>query len=535
MIVPPVQKSGKIMLLKKALRQDTVALAIHAALCIFAAFLWGKLALVDAPFVYHPDEPDVVARSVHMILSGDLNPHWFHYPSLLFYINAAAYRLLDLFIGLPLEHGLAMGVRGIDPNAFVLYQWGRFITVCFSLGTLFLLLRLTSRLTTPLLACVAGFTFVGSKLVVENAASITVDMPVTFFALASLFMMVKFADSKEGGQPKERYFWAAMVLGGLAAGVKYNGAAVLFAAPILLWIVKTPFSKSFRLLALGALLSICVFFATTPYALLDMKTFLDPHIGMIYDFRHYSSGHPGADEGITFFKVTSDLFKQHSVLVIFALVSPASFKQKNFRNSLALMGFCLILFLGMVSMARVYFSRNILMAIPIADCLVVVGLGAILNWISSRRGERGRASSTYLSALAVLMAGAMALYSAFAILREQELPDTRTEAYEWLVENVPASSRILYEAYCPQLYYSGKLDAGYVWTVSDLSIRQIRKDYDLIVISEMQWARYQDQRFKTYQYVFDLPLLKEWISDRGKNRGPTLRVYSTGRSGYANR
>jgi hypothetical protein len=43
------------------------------------------------PYLYHPDEPVPVGIAQTMFKTGDLNPHFFHWPSMIFYLNAAAY------------------------------------------------------------------------------------------------------------------------------------------------------------------------------------------------------------------------------------------------------------------------------------------------------------------------------------------------------------------------------------------------------------------------------------------------------------
>jgi hypothetical protein len=57
--------------------------------------LWG----VDygLPYTYGPDEPTYVTITLQILKTGDLNPHWWYYPSLMFYLNAGAFLLYFLF------------------------------------------------------------------------------------------------------------------------------------------------------------------------------------------------------------------------------------------------------------------------------------------------------------------------------------------------------------------------------------------------------------------------------------------------------
>jgi hypothetical protein len=45
------------------------------------------------PYLYHPDEFQVVQVYLTMVENLDMNPHWFTYPSLMMYANALMYGL----------------------------------------------------------------------------------------------------------------------------------------------------------------------------------------------------------------------------------------------------------------------------------------------------------------------------------------------------------------------------------------------------------------------------------------------------------
>jgi 4-amino-4-deoxy-L-arabinose transferase-like glycosyltransferase len=302
---------------------------VHCGLLLLAAAYWVVSAGINAPFVYHPDEPDLVGRAVKMVVTGDLNPHWFHWPTLLMYVSAAVFKIMGIFLDVPMKLGVFGQFQGANPQVFPLYYAARLITICFSLATLYLLLRLCSRLTSPLVALLAGITFAGSEIVRQSAARATVDMPATFFALASVFLMVRFVDSARDGEVEESRLWLAAVMGGLAAGAKYNGGAVLLAVPVAMWLARMPLGWSLRRLPLLALVSVAVFAVTTPWVALDPRTFFSVKHGMPFDFVHYSSSHPGADEGVAIVRALSDLFHKHSPLTPLALLSPSALLSRS--------------------------------------------------------------------------------------------------------------------------------------------------------------------------------------------------------------
>jgi len=505
--------------------------AIHIGILLFAAIYWSAYTEISDPFIYHADEPDVLGRSVRMAITGDLNPHWFHYPTLMIYVYAALVKLIQVTLAIPIELAVFLPFQGANPDAFPIYRMARLVTVGFSLGTLHLLVRLTSRFTSPLVAFLAALAFVGSEVVRESAVYITLEMPMTFFALAALISMIKLVDSAEEGEAKQRYLWYAVLFGSIAGGCKYNGAAVLFVLPLAMWLAHMPPAKIARRLALAALASIAIFILTTPFSALDYKTFFDPRVGMLYDFVHYSSGHIGADTGVSFFKAMSDLFNRHSYLVPLALLSPLALRDSAMKKQLLLVIAIPVLFLGMVSVAKAYFPRHIVPSLPAVNCLIAVGIWAAIG-MTLRHSTPMRTVYRVTAPLVVVFAIAIVstFTTAYSSLRWIKQPDTRTLAYGWISENLPPGSRILCEAYCPQLYFTEKFKVDYIWTISKAPYDWIERSDDYVVVSQSQWRRYDGLFYDTYKELFARTPLREWKSQPGKIRGPTIRIYSVGKN-----
>ncbi len=57
--------------------------------------LWG--IGFGLPYFYNPDEGVPVTAALRMLHTGDLNPGFFHWSSLLLYLNAAAFWLYYVF------------------------------------------------------------------------------------------------------------------------------------------------------------------------------------------------------------------------------------------------------------------------------------------------------------------------------------------------------------------------------------------------------------------------------------------------------
>src|ERR1700752_4858135 len=82
------------------------------------------------PFSVGPDEPQVIQRVVRMMKTGDLNPHFFDWPSLTFYLNLVVACIAFLA-------GAMRGVwNGLDQvGAQDLYLTGRQFTAFLGVAT----------------------------------------------------------------------------------------------------------------------------------------------------------------------------------------------------------------------------------------------------------------------------------------------------------------------------------------------------------------------------------------------------------------
>lgn len=157
-------------------------------LTALSARVWG--ISYDLPYIYHPDEPGYIAISQNIFKTGDLNPHFFNYPSLFFYINAIAYIPYYLFGKLtgvfhapsdilpPIS--LAMGVTRAQMPTTVLL--GRAVTICFGIGTVGLTYLVGKQITgRTAVGLLASLMVAISPTNVWHSRLITPDTFVTFF------------------------------------------------------------------------------------------------------------------------------------------------------------------------------------------------------------------------------------------------------------------------------------------------------------------------------------------------------------------
>src|SRR6188472_3344417 len=115
-------------------RTGLAAALIAAALLRFWALPQG------IPFGVQVDEPEVLLRAVRMMKTGDLNPHFFDYPSLYMYLQALV-AVVRFLVGA--MQGQWAGLAQAPPEAF--YLWGRAVTATLGTATVWILYHAALR------------------------------------------------------------------------------------------------------------------------------------------------------------------------------------------------------------------------------------------------------------------------------------------------------------------------------------------------------------------------------------------------------
>ena len=246
----------------------------------FGLRVWGISS--GLPQSYVADEYETVHSTVTMMKRGELNPHWWYYPSLKRYVNMAAYT--GVFLALA-HSGHWWNINQVTVEDML--YWGRFVTVVFGTAAVLVSFFLGRRLFgTRVGLMAAALLAVFPSAVVQSQINKPDGMLVFMVTLSVLVTLVYL---EEGGR---KLALASGVAVGLAAGTKYNGVVVLL--PLLLAVLLR---HGRRFLAtpdlywgLGA--SVVAFFITTPFFLADFATFLDHLASNLYSYGF--AGHEGA-------------------------------------------------------------------------------------------------------------------------------------------------------------------------------------------------------------------------------------------------
>jgi 4-amino-4-deoxy-L-arabinose transferase-like glycosyltransferase len=229
--------------------------------------LWG--IWFGLPFVHARPDELLVITTVYRFFTDGLNPKFFHYPTLYLYILGAVFLLFYAWGRLAGWFTSATHfVHGAHDLWQVPFVLARATAALFGTATVYVVYRLGVVLFDRATA-LAGATFLAfAFLHVRDSHYATTDAGLVFFITCAVLALAHLHTDR-----RLSFAVLAGIFGGLATSTKYN-AAVL-AAPMIAvevlyaWRVGPMRALRSTYLPLMAVLSAAVFFATSPYLLID--------------------------------------------------------------------------------------------------------------------------------------------------------------------------------------------------------------------------------------------------------------------------
>lgn len=405
------------------------------------------------PYVPHPDEPAVVNIAQGMLVTGDLNPHRFVYPSFFIYLQAFTYagQLLWGFArgdyqsiaDLPASTNIITTAPGI-------FLWGRALTVFLATGAILATYGAGKLLYGRRVGLLAALLLAFAPATIADAHLITVDVPAASFAALAFYWIV--ALYRAPLTDRDEFAWWPILRAGIGAGLatatKYNAAVII--VPLLL----VPLLRSARapwrvwLLALpGAALT---FLAVTPFAVPDLPAFLDDTASVITHYKFV--GHQGFEGSHNWLYYTEYLWRTAPLPFLLALGGLLLLAFRHRRSDLLVLPFPLLYFGGMSGL-RVNFTRNLLPLDPFfalagavmllaAARLAATGIDRIPHWRAGWPARRhARLALTGMLTFAVLSATLVQpAWSAARLDILRATPDSRIAAFRWMRDNLSAQS-----------------------------------------------------------------------------------------------
>ena len=415
---------------------------------------------------------------------GHLNPQFFYYPSLYFYLTGALY-LLAAPVWWLLGNGNFLAQTSFVVDAGPYFLLGRLLSVATGTATVYLVYRLgRDAFGRPPGLLAALFLAVAPLHVAYSHMAVT-DVTAVAFSLLALVLLLRAAGPAQGvGAPPAAgaeaapsavpatpsHFRRCLVLGAVAAGLatstKYNlGMLVLPATVAAVYACRDEAAARvaaggrtilvwLRLLALRLYLPMAVaFVVASPFVLLDTPHFLK-------DFRRQSQimdrgwlGFEHVGNGF-WFNVTPNLTGAVGVvLVVLGVAGLAWAFWRRTRLDLMIAPYVVVYFVYIGTWKELA-DRYLLVIVPLVILL------AVRLCVEAVALVRPRTRWIAVSVVAVVLAVAfvLPLTASLAFDRDLSGTDTREVAREWIQQNVPAGSLIAVENYGPPLVREEALD-----------------------------------------------------------------------------
>jgi hypothetical protein len=477
------------------------------------------------PYIDNPDEPTATLGAIKMLQTGDLNPHYFRWGSLLIYVQFIL--ALPQFLA-GVSGGQFSNLQEISTDGF--YLIGRIFSATLGVATIFLVWLIGRKLYNSAVGLLAAFILTVIRLHAEHSKYITPDVTVTFFATLALFFAVNIFQTGK----QKWYLWVG-VSAGLAAGTKYNVAIVLVLVVLAHFFCDV--EKRGKLIWIGqsVLLAGITYLFTTPFTILDLTGWLNE---MAFQILHYAvEGHGGvASSGAAwsaYIKYTyNEVFVGIGIVVLAGAILVPLVRQK--REDWLLLALPAVGYL-FFSAAKTHFSRNLLPLVPPLAILSAVFLIIVANFsynvFLNKTRLKQSVSVGVIVVLLTLVFFSVSLWDSVQNTRYYMQTDTRVTAGNWMVENIPAGAKLRMEQGAPYLPAGRYKEADQRRPIGGRDLAWYKSEgYDYLIAVSYQYrdlSAGNPQAAENYRSIFSTAkLVKEFPGDNPSYPGPTIRIYS---------
>jgi len=494
------------------------------------------------PYLRHPDESKTILHALQF-WSGDLNPHFFAWPALNFYMVSLLYGLIYLS---GLLRGTFHSISDLfasfssDPTPF--YLMGRILAASLSTATVGLVYLLGKRAYSIATGLIGALFMAFAPLHVEESHYALLDVPCTFFILLSSIFILSV--SIKG---RRQDYLLAGFLTGLATATKYN--ALFLVLPFILAHLQGSWSRG--KLAKGMLLDEKIylglasmamgFFLGSPYAILDWRHSW-PQLTELLHYHRYGThlGFENVRSGYIYHLTVNLRNGLGLYLLVPALtgVGYAFYRHKDVDR--VLLSFPAVYYV-IIGGDRIAFARLVL---PLLPFLLLLGAEILVKGVS--RFFRGPTRSYTLIGISLAL---IAMPNLRVIIEDYSLtlPDTRTTAYEWVEANIPQGASVLVGDYGPprleanyELFHLSAF--GLVNEPKDLgyNLEEVReRGINYAIISSFVYERHLNspdyypeevafysalEREATLIYKIS-PQEIDWVIVKHPSPGPTIKIY----------
>lgn len=411
----------------------TVALIL---ICFLAIWLRFPRIQEGMPYLLKEDEAHHFNRIVEMVKSGDLNPHYFHKPSLHFYLRIPVVAASFIWA---VREGHIRSVKeiitrdnyGVGEYAFSashagIVKWNRAFSVFLSLMIVLLAFFIATELTSSNGAGLVAATLTAlSPALIEDSATIGVDIVMSFVCLACIYCGLRLYKNFS-----LQLLSLCGLLAGLALSSKYNALPIAL-LPLFVCALSKRFD--FKALALAIIMPAVGFILGTPYAIVSLPLFLDQ---MAYEVWHYGiaahEGHnaePGWPQAMFYL---SWLNKEAlgPVATAFGIIGVLILFVRKCKSNLIFLLFPALFSILMIEQ-RTNFTRNMLVVVPCIAVIAAIVLDTLVDFLEIKNKWRYALFASFLLAACY--------YPAQLALKQRDAAlnyvDSRLSASVWLLNN----------------------------------------------------------------------------------------------------
>ncbi len=393
------------------------------------------------PYAAHPDEAQLLHRGIHMLKTGDLNPHYFNYPTFPMYVHAgiASAGILQLIAEgsikslNEIQTMLDTGLKGQRVPESLLTHARQVSVLVGSLGVVGVGV-FARRLFGGRVGLLAGVATAFTVIHMSSVRYVTTDALAACFVPWAAATAVHILRRDRLGD----YVFAGALVG-LSAASKYNAGAVLV-VPVLAHALKGAHPRGH----VGPLFLLFVttaasFVAVNPYALLDVPAFLT---GVGAELRHYAQGDAfgpaNAEPGLSHLGRIVGFAASAGGLSLWAplaLLAPLAWKQHE-KRTWALLLVYPVLATWLLAGQKVFFPRNLILVLPTVGTLAALAADALWVRVGAWPGSRRRIAEPLLGLALALPA----LFALGWVATDAAPPESRNDIVGYARTALPAGS-----------------------------------------------------------------------------------------------
>jgi 4-amino-4-deoxy-L-arabinose transferase-like glycosyltransferase len=393
-----------------------------------------------------PDE-EKIATAALGILGGDLNPHFFLYPSLFIYLTAGAYEMGSLWRHIAGTTVLAAGIGAHTMDASSLYLAARVVSVVSGVATIGALYGAARELFNDRTALAGAALLAVTFLHVRDSHFGVTDVPVTLLVVLAFWAAARCFTR---GVTLRRLAVTGAICG-LAASTKYNAALVLMPAVVAIASHvdrrrRASLIQGGQAMAVLAGTSVVGFLIGTPFAVLDRRAFLadlDAQRQTALGTRHGSildaARHVLTESGWVHHLRFSLRFGLGVPLLVVAFVGVVWLIAMRRRDAAIVLAFP-VLFLIAMGDSQLAYARWMVPVVPFLCLTAGVAIDRLATLVAST--TRLRYAPAVASMAMVLSAGVPTLAQSIAFDRLMARTDTRVLGARWIESELPAGATL---------------------------------------------------------------------------------------------